>query len=310
MSNILIEMRDRVDYALSEQFNIDPIMIDGEFIKSAHSGFSQLKSHVRQQFISEISSYSPKLLPTIIVGFGRCRVGSTALTNAIGTAGIPAHFQPFKSWLRNTLINGSSPIPNGIFDYQKLFCKEMYGPFTRYESVWNPIEELLDVYPTGKIIGIWMERFPAESLSSWYQNWDGLVNRDALLERFILSTIQAKKLSKQITDTKNKLILYNYDKLESDPKTKLRELMIAADISIELEFDPTDWQEAGDLGSDSSNIIFCQEPQEYKPVAVHSNRPKYEFVKRNVTNLKEHDFYALQEFELIQIYNDHYADSL
>src|SRR5215813_4087522 len=41
--------------------------------------------------------------PLFVIGWGRCRVGSTAITNLFGVAGVPAYYQPVKTVARFVL---------------------------------------------------------------------------------------------------------------------------------------------------------------------------------------------------------------
>src|SRR6266853_2104922 len=44
--------------------------------------------------------------PTLYCAWGRCRVGSTALANLFGVAGLPSHYQPVKTVARHRLTGG------------------------------------------------------------------------------------------------------------------------------------------------------------------------------------------------------------
>ena len=69
--------------------------------------------------------------PTLYCAWGRCRVGSTALTNLFGVAGMPSYFQPVKVILRHSLVGHAAEpwaVPSAA-EQPHIFSKETAGPY-------------------------------------------------------------------------------------------------------------------------------------------------------------------------------------
>src|ERR1700674_1589876 len=47
----------------------------------------------------------PDDFPMLYCAWGKCRVGSTPLTNLFGVAGMPSYYQPLKAILRDALVD-------------------------------------------------------------------------------------------------------------------------------------------------------------------------------------------------------------
>jgi uncharacterized NAD(P)/FAD-binding protein YdhS len=112
--------------------------------------------------------------PTLYCAWGKCRVGSTALTNLFGLAGMPSYFQPVKVILRHSLVGsaGEPWILPSAADQPHIFSKEMAGPYVLAESLFQPLQPLLDAgYPADKLHFIMLDRDPASSLASWLEKW-------------------------------------------------------------------------------------------------------------------------------------------
>src|SRR5579871_5802376 len=82
--------------------------------------------------------------PMLHFAWGKCRVGSTALTNLFGTAGMPSYYQPVKAILRDAMVG--SPLTPWIVPSAgkspNIFSKETMGPYVLAESLFNPLQVL------------------------------------------------------------------------------------------------------------------------------------------------------------------------
>ena len=132
--------------------------------------------------------------PMLYCAWGKCRVGSTALTNLFGVAGVPAHFQPVKVILRHALVGSASApwmIPH-TGDQPHIFAKEMAGPYVLAESLFQPLQPLIEAgYPADRLHFIMLDRDPASSLVSWLEKWSDRIPESRLIHNYVIATLNS-----------------------------------------------------------------------------------------------------------------------
>jgi hypothetical protein len=116
--------------------------------------------------------------PMHYFAWGKCRVGSTPLTNLFGLTGMPSYYQPLKMMLRHLFV--SKPATPWIIanaqDEPHIFSKETAGPYVVAESLFNPLRLLVEAgYPAERLHVIMLDREPASSLASWLDKMSGCV---------------------------------------------------------------------------------------------------------------------------------------
>src|SRR5262245_60103911 len=62
---------------------------------------------VTERLHENFRNRAPEDFPTLVYAWGKCRVGSTALNNLFGAAGLPSYYQPVKTILRHRLLGAA-----------------------------------------------------------------------------------------------------------------------------------------------------------------------------------------------------------
>jgi hypothetical protein len=133
-----------------------------------------LTREVTDCFAEDVRHRDAEDLPMLYCAWGKCRVGSTPLTNLFGVAGMPSYYQPLKANLRDALADrpGTPWIVPSAMDQPHIFSKETAGPYVLAESLFMPLRSLIEAgYPPDKLHLIMLDRDPASSLASWLDKW-------------------------------------------------------------------------------------------------------------------------------------------
>ena len=147
----------------------EPLAPDGKY-QTRTVTLRQLTDEVASRLSRSLQSRSVADLPLLFCSWGKCRVGSTALTNLFGIAGIPALYQPVKTMARHRLLGGEPQIwsPPRASEHPHIFSKEMAGPYLVAETIFNPLNMMIAAgYPPEKLHLLVLDREPYASLASW-----------------------------------------------------------------------------------------------------------------------------------------------
>ncbi|WP_433498212.1 hypothetical protein ACQP1K_25440 [Sphaerimonospora sp. CA-214678] len=229
---------------------------------------------------------APDDFPRLIVGWGRCRVGSTAITNLFGMAGISSYYQPVKTIARFVLSGGEGApwrLPDGE---PVLFAKEMAGPYVPYECVFNPVQCLIDAgWPAGRLHLLVLDRDPAACLDSWMAKWAPKIGRDRVVANFRLSTANYLAMRAFAEQAGVTTTHFPY---EASRRPEIVVPRLFAGLGVADRFSPailTAWGAAGDLNSDSARIHYPAEPEAYVVPGLHGNEQEYRFREREIREL-------------------------
>jgi hypothetical protein len=243
--------------------------------------------------------------PMLYCAWGKCRVGSTALTNLFGVAGMPSYFQPVKVILRHSLMaRAGAPwmIPSAA-DEPHIFSKEMAGPYVLAESLFLPLQPLLEAgYPADRLHFIMLDRDPASSLASWLEKWSDRIPESRLIHNYVIATL-------------NTLRVESYAGRHGIPVTRyVYEASREATQSVRILFDRlglasrytenavTDWKDMGQMGSKGSGITFLSEPSVYTVPGVHASDTAYRYRARKNVSLSDAQLDILQRYGIHDIY--------
>ena len=132
--------------------------------------------------------------PEVILIWGRCRVGTTAIANVFGRAGLRTYYQPIKTWLRHDLLDSDLPSLDLSLE-KRIVIKETSGPFSLAGCLMDPLGVLLmsGVAPSHISLVI-VERSPLASWESWLTKWRSELHEAELLRNFILSAVNRKRV--------------------------------------------------------------------------------------------------------------------
>ncbi|WP_371478747.1 hypothetical protein [Kitasatospora sp. NBC_00315] len=228
--------------------------------------------------------------PLLTVGWGRCRVGSTAVTNLFGIAGIPAYYQPVKTVARHVLSNGvGSPwhLPEGE---SALFAKEMAGPYVSYECLFNPVRCLIEAgWPADRLRLLVLDREPEASLDSWMAKWEDRIGRARVLENFALSTANYLAMRRFAASAGVAVTHFPYEASKQPEVTVAR---LFERLGVGDRYHPgllTGWGAAGDLNSEHALVRYPVEPEAYVVPGLHGNEQGYRFQQRVTDRLTEQE---------------------
>lgn len=262
-----------------------PLLADGRYQTSEVTirAVSSYVSEVLRKGFAHVTDF-----PLLIVGWGRCRVGSTAITNLFGMAGVAAYYQPVKTIARFRLVGQEgSPwhLPAGT---PVLFAKEMAGPYVPYEALFNPLHCLLAAgWPADRLRLLVLDRTPLASLDSWMGKWQAKIGRQRVIENFVLSTANYERMRAFAQREGVALTHFPYEASRA-PEETVRWLFERLGIGDRFgDRVLTGWGASGDLNSADAKIVYPVEPEPYVVPGLHGNLDAYRYQPREISQLTE-----------------------
>jgi len=162
-------------------------------------------------------------------------------------------------------------------------------------------------YPAQKLHLLVLDRDPYAALSSWIARWPDRVPRPRLVEHFVLSSLQIRRMRSYARANGIAMTHYVYE-ASRRPMEAIAALFRRLDISP--QFHPgvvRDWNERGALASKQSSISFPVEPPIYVVPGLHSSEKQYGYKSRDTGNLSEADRRLVSELALPQLYQESVA---
>lgn len=302
-----IDLNGRVlfDWVMRDAAEIEFITLPGDGrYQNISVTLTELTERVADLLRPSIKSTAE--LPILFCSWGKCRVGSTALTNLFGIAGVPAFYQPVKTIARHLLV-GDTPSLWQIPDRSaapNIYSKEMGGPYLLAEALFNPLKALVMAgYPKERLHLIMLDRDPYRSAASWIEKWSTRLPEKILVRNFIVSSLNAIRM-KRFADTNGiRTTQYVYE-LSKQPLEAIKLLFQRLGVSgLYSTTAITDWKDAGDLGSSKSKIIFPQEPKVFSVPGLHGHEVEYRYKERDRKSLSSAVREQLEAAGLIDLYN-------
>ncbi|MDR3519263.1 MAG: sulfotransferase family protein [Azospirillaceae bacterium] len=215
---------------------------------------------------------NPDDLPAVIYAWGKARVGSTALTNLFGIAGVPAFYQPVKAMLRQALTGCEIipwPVPSSV-DHPTIFAKETAGPYSLAECLYMPVEALVAAgYPSSKLHLIMLDRDPADSLVSWLEKFRDRLPLQQIEYFHILSSLNGIRVEAHARKFGIGVTHYVYE-ASRQPVRAARALFRRLGLNRHFTAAAvTDWQGRGDLESSDCGIIYPPQPETFEFPGLH-----------------------------------------
>ncbi|MEV2241950.1 hypothetical protein [Micromonospora sp. NPDC049891] len=277
-----------------------PLPPDGRYQRQEVTirGLSDAVSGVLRAGFEDVTDF-----PLLVVGWGRCRVGSTAMTNLFGIAGAAAYYQPVKTIARFRLVGGAgSPWRFGPGE-RILFAKEMAGPYLPYEALFNPIECLMAAgWPADRLHLLVLDREPRDSLDSWMGKWHEKIGRTRVIENFLLSTANYDRMRAFARRAGVTTTHFPYEASRAPVET-VRWLFDR--IGIGDLFDErllSGWGASGDLNSADARIHYPDEPQEYVVPGIHGQGDAYSYQPRRITQLRDDELRHAEDEMVVASY--------
>jgi hypothetical protein len=277
---------------------------DGEF-QTRTVALDALMHQVRDILTEGFRDRPAEDFPFLYYAWGRCRVGSTAMTNLFGVAGMPSYFQPIKAILRHSLSGGEGApwrVPSAA-DHPHVFGKETAGPYVLAESLLLPLQLLLESgYPPDKIHFIMLDRDPASSLASWLANWSDRTSASTLTRNFVVATLNTLRVESYAVRQGIPITHYVYEasKEAAQSVQSLFERLGLANRFTERAV--TEWNERGKLESKNSGITFVAQPAVYMVPGMHGSDVAYRYRARSAEALSEIQLSTLERCGVHDIY--------
>jgi hypothetical protein len=243
--------------------------------------------------------------PMLYCAWGRCRVGSTALTNLFGVAGMPSYFQPVKVVLRHSLVGSTSApwIVPSTADQPHIFSKEMAGPYVLAESLFLPLQPLIEAgYPADRLHLIMLDRDPASSLASWLEKWSDRIPESRLIHNYVVATLNALRVESYAKRHGVPVTHYVYE-ASKEAAQSVRSLFERIGLAARFsENAVTDWKERGQIESKDSGITFLSEPPVYTVSGIHGSDTAYRYRARKTASLSDAQLDVLQRYGIHDLY--------
>ncbi|HEY6963983.1 MAG TPA: hypothetical protein VI407_02095 [Erythrobacter sp.] len=234
-----------------------------------------LARHFRQR--------APEDFPMLYCGWGKARVGSTALVNLFGIAGLPAYYQPVKAVLRHAVTGGAVRpwvVPMATA-HPHIFSKDVAGPYLLAECLYIPLQMLVEAgYPVAKLHLIMLDREPTKALASWLAKWSDRVPEAVLVKHYVLAALNATRVERYARSQGVAVTHYVYE-ASRNPVASVRALFNRLGLATRFsDAGVTDWSEMGRLESQTARIIYPDEPAVYAVPGLHGEGTGYRYRDR------------------------------
>ncbi|WP_407115968.1 sulfotransferase family protein [Bradyrhizobium sp. LMG 9283] len=235
--------------------------------------------------------------PLLYFACGKARVGSTALSNLFGMTGMPSYYQPLKAILRDALVGRPlTPwiVPSAT-DAPHVFSKETIGPYVLAESLFNPLQLLIEAgYPRQRLHLIMLDREPASSLASWLEKLISRAPADTLLRHYVVAALSAAHVANYAERQGVAVTHYVYE-VSKEAVSSVRVLFGRLGLSSSFtENAVTSWREPGDVQANNARVIFPSEATIYKVPNLHTSDSAYRYQRRATTSLSEAQLEVLE----------------
>lgn len=284
-----LELERLADLVRQQHPSLDTMWLepDGKY-QTRSVALDTLQRETTQALAEGFARHRADDFPMHYVAWGKCRVGSTPLTNLFGVTGMPSYYQPLKMMLRNLFIGEPATpwlIP-AAHEEPHIFSKETAGPYVIAESLFNPLRLLIEAgYPPHRLHLIMLDREPESSLASSLDKLAGCVSDAMLLQNYIVAALNAIRIESYARQQGVPVIHYVYEASKEavqSVKTLFDRLGLAGRFA---ETSVTDWRETGELRSDRSRITYGDEPAIYNLAGLHGADTAYRYRARKTDAL-------------------------
>jgi len=242
--------------------------------------------------------------PRLFYAWGKCRVGSTPFSNLFALAGMPSFYQPVKGIFRHSLLGSQGtpwPIPFAS-DQPIIFAKETGGPYVLAESLFIPLQSLVEAgYPPDRIHLLILDREPERSLASWLDKWCDRTPEHTLVYNYVVAALNTIRVKSYARRHGIPVTHYVYE-ASKDSVATARALFGHLDLASRFDDDiVTEWKEMGHLESESSRIVFSDVPSIFPTNGIHGPDTAYRYHARE-NNLDERHAELLERCGVNDVY--------
>ena len=236
---------------------------------------------------------------------GQCRVGSTALNNLFGAAGLPSYYQPVKTILRHRLLGAAGEpwaVPSAA-EHSHVFAKETGGPYVPAESLFIPLQPLIEAgYPADKVRLVVLDREPESALESWLNKWSERVPQSKLIRNYIVAALNKYRVEAYARRQGIPMTHYVYEASKESVQSA-RALFDRVGLASRFATSAvTDWNEIGHMDSHQAKIIYPVEPDVYVVPGLHGSDTAYRYRARDMSFLNPAQTGLLERFKIADVY--------
>jgi hypothetical protein len=299
----LERMADRIR---QQDSSLDSMLLSpaGEF-QTRTVALSTLMREVTECLAESFRHRPAQDFPMLYFACGKARVGSTALSNLFGMAGMPSFYQPLKAILRDALVG--SPLTAWAVplasDEPNIFSKETIGPYVLAESLFNPMQLLIEAgYPQHRLHLIMLDREPASSLASWLDKLLCRAPENTLVQHYIVAALSAARVASYARQQGVPVTHYVYE-VSKDAVSSVRVLFDRLGLSSSFaENAVTSWRETGQVQANNARVIFPSEATIYKVPNLHTSDSAYRYQDRATASLSQSQLDILERCGVNDIY--------
>ncbi len=301
------ELERLADRVRSEDPSLQAVVLEpnGKY-QTRTLALDALTREVTQRLAQGFGGLGPEQFPTLYCAWGKCRVGSTALTNLFGVAGLPSYYQPVKTIARHRLLGGEGApwLLPARTAHPQIFSKEMGGPYVLAECLYIPLQPLIEAgYPPDKLHLVLLDRDPSRSLASWLNKWSDRVPENTLIRNYVISALNAVRVKGYARRHGVPVTHYVY---EASKEAVQSVLALFNRLGLSHRFTEgvvTDWKDMGQLESEKAQIIYPDEPAVYHVPGLHGSDTAYKYRDRAMRSLSETQIEMLAHSGVVEVYN-------
>jgi hypothetical protein len=169
-------------------------------------------------------------------------------------------------------------------DEPNIFSKETIGPYVLAESLFNPLQLLIEAgYPPHRLHLIALDREPASALASWLEKLISRAPESTLLRHYVIAALSAIQVANYARRQGVPVTHYVYE-VSKDAISSVRVLFDRLGLSDSFtENAVTSWREQ----VDNARVIFPSEATVYKVPNLHTSDSGYRYQSRATTTLSE-----------------------
>lgn len=286
---------------------LNRVMEPDGYFQTRTTTLNEVTQAVVEQTAQSLKGRTADDLPTIVFAWGKCRVGSTALTNLFGIAGIPAYYNSIKTAVRHHLV-GSVGDPWDIpqrSEHKFIFTKNMSGPYHLVDCTVNSLQILVEAgYPVERIELLVMDRDPFKALDSWLNIWGHLIPQEKLVQHYVLSALNAICIKAYAAKVGIRTSHYVYESTRIPDQAVSR---IFRRLGIEQSNADVvgNWNEKGALESKHSKVIFPRLPEPLQHIpGMHASEPRYLYKERNANRISAEYRALIEQTGVVERYRE------
>jgi len=284
--------------------NTMPLIPDGKY-QSGTVTLAEVTREVAARLRAGFGNRSSRDFPILYCAWGKCRVGSTALNNLFGAAGLPSYYQPVKTILRHRLLDAAGEpwrVPDAA-EHPCIFSKETAGPYVPAESLFNPLQALVEAgYPADRVRLIVLDREPWSSFASWLAKWSDRLPQCMLIRNYMVAALNKHRIEAYARRHGIAITHYVYE-ASKDSVQSAQALFARLGLSHRFTAAAvTDWSGIGHLDTNEAKIIYPEEPGVYVVPGLHGSSAAYSYCPRDTFLLNRAQTGLLERFGILDVY--------